>query len=158
MDDTQTPREAADAEGVAVGLDLSHLEEYQFPSPTRRKAAAWFYVGGAAVGTLGVLSGLPRGLWAVVALFLIIAWLHARAAWSLEIDQTAALDLAATAVPFTVGHASAAVGFIGARSRPVWNVLLYSAVEPPDKRALVRFDATNGHPIGEAYVEDLEAL
>ena len=155
MDGIQIPRDVAEAEGVPEDLDSGELGPYRFPNPNRRTSAGWFYVGGAALAALGVLAGLPAGMWVISGLFLAIAWLHHRAAWNLEIDQEAALESAAVLVPFAVGHASAAVAFVGHRSRPVWNVILYSAVEPPDQRALVRLDATTGDQIDEPYIEDL---
>ena len=92
---------------------------------------------------------------AIVATFITMAWLHHRAAWNLVLDQETALETAASEIDFTVGHASAAVAFVGHRSRPMWNVILYSAVEPPDQRALVRIDATTGSVIDGAYTETL---
>jgi hypothetical protein len=38
----------------------------------------------------------------------------------------------------------------------VWNVLVFSADEPPSRRGLVRIDAVDGHVV-ESYVEDSPA-
>ncbi len=65
---------------------------------------------------------------------------------------------AAAVVDFPIGHASAAIRFQGWRSRPRWSVLLYSAVDPPDRRALVLIDAITGDPIDLPYVEAIEAV
>lgn len=158
MDGIQIPRDIADAQGVPDDLDSGQLGPYRFPNPARRSQAAWFYVGGAVLSAIGALAGLPVGMWALTGGLVAIALLHRRAAWNLSIEQQEALARAATLVPFTVGHASAAVGFVGHRSRPVWNIILYSAVEPPDQRALVRLDATTGQAIDETYVENLDPV
>ena len=156
MDGIRIPKEIADAEGIPDDLDSAVLGPYRFPSPTRRRASALIYVLGGLLAALGALAGLASGMWAVAAGFLVLAYLHDRAAWPLVIEQEQALSSAAARVPFTVGHASAALGFSGLRSRPVWNVILYSATEPPDRRALVRFDAAAGTQIDETYIEDLD--
>ena len=158
MDGIQIPRDVAKAEGVPDDLDSSELAPYRFPNPLRRKAAARFYLGGAGIALIGIAAGLPRAMGAIVVLFIVIAWIHHRAAWDLTIEQEEALATAATRVSFAVGHASAAIAFVGHRSRPVWNVILYSAVEPPDQRALVRLDATTGMDVDEPYVEALAPI
>ena len=158
MDGIQIPQEVADAEGVPDDLDSSELGPYRFPDPRRRRTAAAFYVGGAVLSAGAALAGLPVGFWGLAAMFLVLAWLHARAAWGLAIEQEEALERAAAMVPFAVGHASAAVAFVGNRSKPVWNVIVYSATEPPDQRALARLDATSGEPLEEAYVESLDPV
>ena len=155
MDGIEIPREIADAAGVPDDLDSGELGPYRFPNPKRRATAALFYLGGAGLAAIGALTGLPRGLWVLAGVFIVIAALHRQAAWELAIEQSQALERAAAQVPFTVGHASAAVAFVGHRSKPVWNIILYSAVEPPDQRALVRLDATSGEPVDEPYMEDL---
>ena len=156
MDGIRIPEEVAKAEGVPEDLDSGVLGPYRFPSPLRRRAAAMVYVAGAVLSALGALAGLASGLWVISAGFLVVAFLHDRAAWPLVIEQEEALTAAAALVPFAVGHASAALGFVGPRSRPVWNVILYSAEEPPDRRALVRLDATTGARLAMPYVEEIE--
>ena len=158
MDGIEIPQEVAEAEGVPDDLDSSVLGPYRFPNPIRRRTAGVLYVVGAVLSALGALAGLPAGFWFIAAGFLLMAAIHVAAAWNLGIDQEAALERAATMVPFTVGHASAAVAFVGLRARPVWNVILYSAAEPPDQRALVRLDGGDGTPLEDAYVEDLASL
>lgn len=156
MDGIRIPKEIADSEGVPEDLNSAVLGPYRFPSPTRRRAAALIYVLGALLAALGALAGLASGLWALSAGFLVLAYLHDQAAWPLVIEQEQAFGAAAALVPFPVGHASAALGFSGWRSRPIWNVILYSAADPPDRRALVRFDAATGIQIDDTYIEDLE--
>ena len=56
-----------------------------------------------------------------------------------------------------LAHNLATVGFDGWRARPVWNVLVFSADEPPSSRGLVRVDATTGDVI-ETYVEEIAAV
>ena len=150
MDGILIPEEIAKSEGVPEDLDSGVLGPYRFPSPQRRRTAALVYVAAA------VLAGLAPGLWAISAGFLVVAFLHDRAAWPLVIEQEEALTTAAALVPFAVGHASAALGFVGLRSRPVWAVILYSAEEPPDRRALVRLDATTRARLDRPYVEEIE--
>ena len=156
MDGIRIPEEVARAEGVPEDLDSGVLGPYRFPSPLRRRRAAFVYVAGAVLGALGALAGLASGLWLISGGFLVVAFLHDRAAWPLGIEQEEALHAAAVRVPFAVGHASAALGFVGLRSRPVWNVILYSAAEPPDRRALVRLDATTGAQLDSTYVEEVD--
>lgn len=156
MDGIRISKEVAEAEGVPDDLDSAVLGPYRFPSPIRRRTAALLYVAGAFLAALGALSGLASGFWVVAGGFLVLAYVHDRAAWPLVMEQEAALDSAATLVPFTVGHASAALGFVGLRSRPVWNVILYSGEEPPERRALVRLDATCGRQLDSTYIEGLE--
>lgn len=157
MDGIRISKEVADAEGVPEDLDSGVRGPYRFPSPSRRRTAALIYVVAAVLAVLGALAGLAPGLWVIAVGFLVLAYLHDRAAWPLIVDQEQALGSAATLIPFPVGHASAALGFRGRRSRPVWNVILYSATDPPDRRALVRLDAVTGDQIDATYVEELEA-
>ena len=52
--------------------------------------------------------------------------------------------------------ASAALGFDGFLARPVWNVLVFSADEPPTRRGLVRVSGRDGS-IVEQYTEKIES-
>lgn len=156
MDGIRIPEDVAKAEGVPEDLDSGLLGPYRFPSPVRRRTAALVYVAAAVLSALGALAGLASGFWVVSAAFLVVAFLHDRAAWPLVIEQEEALIASAASVPFAVGHASAALGFVGLRSRPVWNVILYSAEEPPDRRALVRLDAITGKRLDTPYTEKVE--
>ncbi len=158
MDGIRIPKDLAAAEGVPEDLDSGIPGPYRFPSPDRRRSAAFIYVMGAVIAALGALAGLASGLWVASVGFLGLAYLHDRAAWPLVVDQEQALGSAATRIPFPVGHASAALGFRGLRSRPVWNVILYSSSDPPDRRALVRLDAVTGEQIDSTYIQDLEGI
>lgn len=157
MDGIEIPREVADAEGVPDDLDSGVVGPYEFPSPTRRTTAAIIYLLAAAVAATGALVGLPDGMWVVAAAFVLLAVIHRLAAFRLQIDQGAALDAAGALVDFTVGHASAALAFRGWRARPVWNVILYSAADPPDRRALVQLDGVSGAQLAEVYEEPVQA-
>jgi hypothetical protein len=155
-DGIHIPRDVAEAEGVPQDLDAGIVGPYRFPDPRRRRIAGWIYLATAALLTpLG--ADLPL-VWVGVALTLVLAVWHLTAAWPLDIDQEEALSRAAAAVDFTVGHASAAVTFAGSRSRPQWHVVLYSADEPPSRRALVQLDGVTSEPTHEVYIEDVPPL
>lgn len=155
MDGIRVPREEAEAAGMPDDLDSGILGAYRFPSPARRRTAARIYAAAAGLAALGALAGLSSGFWAVSLGLLAMAFIHTQAAWPLRIDQEEAFLWAAAAAPFPVGHASAALVFVGFRSRPVWAVVLYSAEDPPRRRALVRLEAATGTPLGETYIEEL---
>jgi len=148
-------RDTAESEGVPEELDAGVVGPYRFPDPARRRIAGWIYLAvGAALTALAVRS---PGFWVMVVLLAVMAVWHMASSWRYGIEQEEALERAAAAVPFAVGHASAAVTFRGVRSRPLWHVVAYSADEPPSRRALVQFDAVTGDQLGEAFVEDVPA-
>jgi hypothetical protein len=135
-------------------LDANVFGPYAVPDTARRRRAGLVYVGAAIITALGIAAGLPRGMWLIVAAFLIIAAYHLAAGWRLEVREGPALEAANRETSFPVGHASAAVGFVGWRARPVWNVLVFSADEPPSERGLVRVDGVGGEVVGQ-YVEPI---
>lgn len=144
-------RDLADSVAIEEELDANQARALRFPSPRRRRLAAWVYLGVALLAVVSVDGWLvPIGLVALAV------W-HFLSAWPLEVDETEALAIAGAAVDFPVGHASATVRFTGWRSRPRWAVLLYSAVEPPDERALVIVDAVDG-AVGEVYREGVSPV
>ena len=155
MDGIRIPAEVAEAAGVPDDLDSGQLGPYRFPSPARRRIGARVYVTAGLLAALGALANLGTGLWVVAIGLLSLAYLHYRTAWPLTVGQEQALDMAASLSPFAVGHASAALGFEGGRSRPVWNLVLYSAENPPLFRTLVRLDAVSGRQLDEVYTEQL---
>lgn len=155
MDGIRIPDEVAAASGVPDDLDSSVLGPYRFPSPARRAAAGAVYLSAAGLSALAALADLSTGFWALALGLVLLAAYHFQTAWPLVVEQEQALAAAASRVPFAVGHASAALTFVGWRSRPVWNVILYSAEDPPGRRALVRLYATDGRPLGDPYLEDL---
>ena len=154
MEPIEIPQDVADAEGVPDDLDSSIVGPYRFPNPRRRRLAGAIYLVGAVLAAWAAVA-LHGGFWAIAAGLVALAAMHFAAAWNLAVEQEEALDRAARSVDFSIGHVSAAVGFEGLRSKPVWNVIVYSATEPPDQRALVRLDARTGDRLDEVYVEAL---
>lgn len=147
--------EVADAAGVPDDLDATQREPYTVPSTRRRRVGGIVYLVGAGAAAGSVAAGLPGGMFWVAAVMVAVAAWHLLSAWKIEILDPAALETANRASQFAVGHASAIVGFDGWRARPIWNVLVFSADEPPSQRGLVRVDAVDGHVV-EVYTERLE--
>ncbi|MDX1468300.1 MAG: hypothetical protein R3258_03065 [Acidimicrobiia bacterium] len=146
-------RELADSVAIEEELDANVVGVYRFPSPERRRLAGWVSLALGLIAALTIADG-----WTVAIGFgLIAAWQFA-SAWPLEVDEHEALRVAAAAVEFPVGHASAAVRFHGWRSRPRWAVVLYSALEPPDKRALVVIDAVSRDVVEPPFVEAIDPV
>jgi hypothetical protein len=140
--------ELAETLDIEEELDSNVVGPYRFPPPSRRRISAWVMVG---FGLLALVT-IPEGWMVAVGFGLLAGWLFA-SSWPLDIDEHRALQLAGTAVDFPVGHASAVIRFAGWRARPRWSVVVYSATEPPDRRALVLVDAVDGSIIGEPYTE-----
>jgi hypothetical protein len=153
----EIPEDVAAAVSLPEDLDSSVVGPYSVPDTARRRRAGTVYLVGALGVALLIAGGLPVGMWAtaVVPLVLIGVY-HFFAGWRLRVREGRALEAANREVQFPVGHASAALGFTGWRSRPVWNVLVFSADEPPSQRALVRIDGIDAHVI-ESYAEDVPA-
>lgn len=154
-DGIRIPDEVAAASGVPDDLDSSVLGPYRFPSPARRSVAGAIYLTAAGLAAWAALADLATGFWLLAFCLTALAAYHFRTAWPLLMEQEQALSAAAALAPFAVGHASAALTFTGWRSRPVWNIILYPAADPPDRRALVRIYAATGRPLGDPYVENL---
>jgi len=158
MTDDRRPRrieisgEIAAEQGVPDDLHSEVLGPYAVPDVARRRRAGVVYVVAAAITAMGIGAGLPAGMWLLVGFFGVVALYHRVAGWPLRIREDAALEAANRATEFPVGHASAAVGFVGWRARPVWNVLVFSADDPPTQRGLVRVDAIDGHVV-DSFVE-----
>ena len=149
----EVPEEVAAAQGLPEDLDASILGPYTIPNLTRRRRAGAYYLGGAVVVALLVAAGLPAGMWLIVGVLAAIGLYHFLAAFDLKVADTEALSIANQQSEFPVGHASAAIGFEGWRARPIWNILVFSADDPPSKRGLVRVDAVNGE-VKDVLVED----
>ncbi len=150
-------QDVAAAESIPDELNADLVGEYRFPDPRRRRTAGWLYAG-LTIG-LAVPAVVANGRWWAGALLAaVVAGWHFAAAWPLEVDQEQALSTAASQVPHAVGHASAAIGFSGIRSRPRWHVIVYSADNPPSRRSLVQLDAVTGAVLEEVYTEDLQAI
>lgn len=146
-------RDLADSIAIEDELDANVEGAYAFPSPRRRRISGWVFLGFAAVSLFSFEFG-----WVIAAGFFGLAIWQFLSSWPLAVDEGRALTNAAAAVEFPIGHASAAVRFHGWRSRPRWSVVLYSATDPPDQRALVVIDAITGEVVEEPYVEDVEAV
>lgn len=151
-DGIQISAEVASAEQVPDELNADIVGDYVFPNPKNRVIAGKLYLLGTAI-LFGAGFGLGRGLWVVAAGLAGLAVFHFLTAWDLDTTDLQALSAAAAAVDFPVGHASAAIRFQGMRAKPVWNVIMYDAEEPPAVRALVVLDATDTTLIGEPYIE-----
>jgi hypothetical protein len=143
-------RVLADSVSIEDELDSNVVGPYRFPSPMRRRIAGWVFIVGAVLTVVLLDDG-----WIPALGFLALALWQFTSSWPLNIDEHKALSIAGSAVDFPVGHASAAVTFRGLRSVPRWSVVLYSANEPPDRRALVVVDAVTGEVAEEPYVEDV---
>lgn len=130
------------------------LEPYDVPNTNRRRRAGLIYVAAAAVTALGILLGLPEGMWLMAAGFLVVAGYHWLGGWDLKVLDGEALEIANREAAFPAGHASAALNFEGWRARPIWNVLMFSADDPPTERGLVRVDGLTGEVAG-SYTEEI---
>ena len=153
--DIEIPRELADAEQVPEDLDANVVGPYMFPTPRRRRTAGLVYAVAGGVALIGAMAGLPAGMFGVAAIFVLLAAYHAWTATHVEVDEQQAFGIAGRHIDFPVGHASGAIRFEGIRSHPVWNILLYDAVDPPTRRALVQIDAVSGELCRDVYVEEV---
>lgn len=149
----EIPDEVARSEAVPDDLDATQRQPYSIPTTRRRNAAAIVYAVAAAGAAVGAIVGEP-GLWFVAGLLGVLAVWHRLAAWRIGVLDPEALEIANREVPLAVGHASAAVGFDGWRARPIWNVLVFSADDPPSQRGLIRVDAVDGRVVG-TYTEKI---
>ncbi len=150
----EIPEEVAAAAGMPDDLDASALDPYAVPDPARRRRAGNVYFVAAALTAATIAAGLPSGLWVMVGGLTAIGAYHHLAGWHLSVREWTALEAANRAVGFPVGHASASLGFYGWRARPIWNVLVFSADEPPTRRGLVRVDGRTGDVV-EQYDEEV---
>lgn len=146
-------RDLASSISIEEELDASVVGEYRFPDPIRRRIAGWVFALFAVIATMSFDGG-----WVIGIGFIALAVWQFLSSWHLVVDEKAALARAGAEVEFPIGHASAAVRFTGWRSRPRWSVVLYSATEPPDRRALVVVDAVSGEVVEMPYVERIEAV
>lgn len=144
--------DVAAAAGMPDDLDANVLGPYEVPNPVRRRRAGFVYLIAAALTMVGIVAGLPSGMWVTVGLFLFVAAYHFVGGHHLSVKDGEALTLANAATDFPVGHASAVLGFDGFLARPTWNVLVFSADEPPSQRGLVRVDGRSGEVL-ETYTE-----
>ena len=125
--------------------------EYTIPNNSRRRLSGAVYVFCgivfAAVWLVVRGSGSPFVNAGFLACGIALLALGAHHIWTgldLRIDDKEALVRASDMVGFSVGHASAQLGWRGWLSKPTWKVLLYSNEPQPAKRALVRLDGISG--------------
>lgn len=125
--------------------------EYTIPNNSRRRLSGAVYafcgIVFAAVWLIVRGSGSPFVNAGFLACGIALLALGAHHIWTgvdLRIDDKEALVRASGMVGFSVGHASAQLGWRGWLSKPTWKVLLYSNEPQPAKRALVRLDGANG--------------
>lgn len=143
-------------------LDAGYVGPYTFPDPGRRRGVGILWLTAAALsalavvvrGTDGVL--VNRGLVAFAGGCALIGGYHLLAGYRLKVREGEALVAASREVGFSVGHASAQLGFRGLRSRPTWRLLLYSAENPPKQRGLVLVDAVDGHVLDKLVQDNPE--
>ncbi|MDQ3945972.1 MAG: hypothetical protein M3357_12635 [Actinomycetota bacterium] len=141
------------ADELPEELDVTVARPYQVPDIARRRLGAVTVLVVAGLSAAGFAASGNSGLLVAALVLSAMAAYQWACAWPRRIDETAALAVAAGAVGFPVGHASAQLAWRGLRSRPTWRVLLYSADEPPSKRGLVELDAVDGRVLGH-YSED----
>jgi hypothetical protein len=171
-DHAETP-EAAAREGVTplpapedehrdelpAELDPSrYVGRYMFPNNNRRRACGLICAaGGLLCVVLYVTRGdavlVDRGLFYGGLFLLALASYQFASGVTLRVNETDALVAATQTVGFSVGHASAQLSWRGLVSHPTWRILLYSADEPPSKRALVLVDGVGG-TVSDHLVED----
>ena len=146
-------RDLTDQIAIEEELDANVEGEYRFPAPSRRRISAWVYLVAGAIAWMTIDNG-----WLVAAGFAVLASWQFLSSWPLAVDEREAMTKAAAAVDFPIGHSSASVRFHGWRSRPRWSVVLYSASEPPDQRALIVVDAVSGEVVETPYVEEIASV
>ncbi|HKY17100.1 MAG TPA: hypothetical protein VJM33_19385 [Microthrixaceae bacterium] len=146
----QVDSDAEHRDELPEDLDASAAINVTFPDNNRRRIPATIYVllGAACIVWYATSNGetplVNIGvMWAGVALvaFGIYGFVAGR---SMRIDEQEALVAATRSVGFPVGHASAQMTWRGLLSRPAWRLLLYSAENPPTRRAFVVVDAIDG--------------
>jgi hypothetical protein len=136
----------------------SYVGMYTFPNNNRRRISGLVLAaGGLLCVAVFLVSGegvlVNRGLFDGGLFLLALACYHFASGVTLRVDETDALVAATKTIGFTVGHASAQLSWRGLISHPMWRILLYSADDPPKKRALVLVDAVRG-TVGDHFVED----
>jgi hypothetical protein len=151
------PDGRAEPSPAAGDLKPNAVGEYHIPDTNRRRRVGLVYlVGAVVVAALIVIGPLPNAMWwtAVVVLGVVGVY-HLASGWNLAVREEAALETANREIGFPVGHASATLGFVGWRARPVWNVLVFSAEDPPVQQGLVRVDGVDGYVV-DSYAEPVD--
>lgn len=136
---------------VQSGTEGDNLGPNVFADNRRRLIPGVSYV---VIGALCVMGWLVRmgddpvlinsGMMVAGVLLIVFGAFGIVTAWSLDVDEEAALCAAAVAVGRPMGHASAQMGWRGWLSRPTWRILWYSAENPPRHRGIVFVDGHDG--------------
>jgi len=143
-------------------LDRGFVGAYTFPPNQRRRIQSVIYIVAGLAGVALAAAGgsdavlVNSGL-AVAGVGLILVGIYAAVAGvRTGLDENQALVVATRAVAMPVGHASAQLGWRGLLSRPTWRMLVYSADDPPSRRALVLVDGVDGTVIDQLVEENPE--
>lgn len=138
-----------DGEATPFRPSRSEVAPYRILDTRRRRSAAIVYFAMAVVTlVLAVVAGVNGLVWTAVVPLVGIAVYHVVTGWKMTVADMKAIELAAEAVTFEVGHGSATLGFRGILAKPIWQVLVFSATPSPDHQALVTVDALDGSITG----------
>jgi hypothetical protein len=122
-----------------------------------RRVAANVYLVAAVVAAGLVLATDVDLMWLTAVLPLVgIAAYHVVTGKRMRVRDMEAISIASDHAPFDVGHASATLGFVGIRARPVWEVLTYESGDAPSHQALITVDALTGQVTG-SFSEPVQA-
>lgn len=127
----------------------NYVGNITFPNNSRRRVPAVIYLllGIGAVVLAATRDASPlvnRGIGVAGAVLIVFALYGLWAGRRMTVDESEALERAATTMPFAVGHASAQQVWRGWSSRPTWRILLYSPENPPKERGIALVDAVDG--------------
>jgi hypothetical protein len=153
MADQPDTTDADHVDELPEDLDASAAVNVTFPNNNRRRIPAVLYIliGSASIAAYAMRHGetplVDVGLAWAGAILIAFGIYGLFAGRRLRIDESEALVAANAWAPFAVGHASAQMSWRGLASRPVWRLLLYSADEPPGRRAFVIVDGIDGSVI-----------
>ena len=127
----------------------SDVRPFRVLDTRRRRKAAIVYLAMAGVAALLTLGSGVSAMWlTAVAVLLALAAIHVVGAWSMPVTDLRAIEIAADAASFDVGHGSATLGYRGILAKPVWQVLVFADTPSPDHQALITVDAMNGEITG----------
>lgn len=156
--------EPSGADGADRGADAaSRVGPNLFADNRRRRVpGAMYIVLGVIVAAVWLVRAgddpvlIDTGM-AVAALLLVIFGIYCLVtAWSLDVDEEAALRIVAVDSGRPMGHAAAQLGWRGWLSRPTWRILWYSAEDPPLHRGLAFVDAHDGRVVDSMVEENPE--
>ena len=149
MDQPTSPDPDSDSDGLAPFRTLD--------TSNRRSAALVYFVVAAFAASLAIFAGVHL-MWLTAVLPLIgIGAYHLAAGRSMKVSDMQAIALASDAAPFDVGHASATLGFVGPKARPIWQVLVFEAGATPNHQAMITVDALSSE-VTASYSEAVEPV